>query len=82
MNLMEATRLLVLTWPEERVKESSIREYLPVRRKEPGKKVGRLGITTKNSMGATPNNQSQWVWPSVRVPKEARKEIFSLVVEE
>ena len=55
---------------------------MPVRRREPGKKVGKLGLTTKNSLGATPNDQSQWVWPSVKVPKNVRKEIFSLVVEE
>ena len=68
MNLLEATRLLVLTWPEEKIKNSVINKYLPRRRKVEGKKTGKLGITTSNSMKATPNDQTQWVWPRVEVP--------------
>ena len=58
MNLLEATRLLVLTWPKDRIESCDIREYLPVRRVEDGKKVGKLGLTTLNSLGAKPNDQS------------------------
>ena len=43
MNLLEATRLLVLMWPREKTEKSSIKRYLPVRRVEPGKRVGKLG---------------------------------------
>ena len=82
MNLLEATRLLALMWTKEKIEKSSIRRYLPVRRREPGKKVGKLGLTTENSFSAVPNNRDQWVWPSVVVPEGARKEIFACVVEE
>ena len=64
MNLLEATRLLVLTWSEEICKKIDIKEYLPIRRRIPGKKVGRLGLTTENSYKAAPNDESQWIWPS------------------
>ena len=47
MNLLEATRFLVLTWPRDRVKNSDIKGYLPVRRQVEGKKIGTLGLTTK-----------------------------------
>ena len=82
MNLLEATRMLVLTWSEEEVRKSWIKEYLPTRRKVPGKKLGKLGLTTKNSLKAAPNDRSQWVWPEKRVPKKVQKEIFALVVEQ
>ena len=75
MNLLEATRFLVLTWPKDRVKNSDIRGYLPVRRQIEGKKLGTLGLTTQNSLGATPNDQSQWTWPKVKVPSNIKKKI-------
>ena len=82
MNLLEATRFLVLTWPKDRVETSEIKRYLPVRKQVEGKKIGTLGLTTKNSLGATPNDQSQWTWPKVKVPTKIKKKIFSYVVEE
>ena len=59
INLLEATRFLVLTWSKEKVEKCDIKEYLPVRRRSPGKKVGKLGLTTENSISAIPNDQSQ-----------------------
>ena len=59
MNLLEATRLLVLMWSEEKIAKSSIQRFLPVRRREPGKKIGKLGLTTENSFSAVPNNKDQ-----------------------
>ena len=61
INLLEATRLLVLKWPEVNIGESSIRRYLPVRRREPGGRVGKLGLTTKNSFHAVLNNTKQYI---------------------
>ena len=82
INLLEATRLLVLMWPEKKIRDSSIRKYLPVRRREPGKRVGKQGLTTENSFHAVPNNRNQWIWPETKVPKDVQKEIFACVVEE
>ena len=48
----------------------------------PGKRVGKLGLTTSNSLKAVPNNRNQWVWPDKRVPEDVQKEIFALVVEQ
>ena len=55
---------------------------MPTRRKEPGKRVGRLGLTTSNSLSVVPNDRSQWVWPDIWFPPGVRKEIFASVVEQ
>ena len=82
MNLLEATRFLMLMWTKEEVEGSSIKKYLPTRRVTPGKRTGKLGLTTSNSLSAAPNDQSQWVWPKVKITDKVRREIFSLVVEQ
>ena len=69
MNLCEATKLLVLVWSKEQQKESEISKYLLVRRVIPGKRNGKLGLTTTISLGGVPNDKSQWVWPNVRISK-------------
>ena len=77
-----ASMLLVLTQSKEQVQEREVREYLPTRRKIPGKRTGRLGLTTENSVNAVPNDQTQWKWPSKKMTEGARKKIFALVVEQ
>ena len=44
INLLDATRLLMLTWTDERAKESEIRRYLPVRRRIPGRRIGTVEL--------------------------------------
>ena len=82
MNMLEATRFIVLMQTKEQVERSEVKEYLPRRRKIPGKRTGKLGLTTENSTSAVPNDQSQWVWPEKRMTEGARKKIFVLVVEQ
>ena len=48
MNMLEATRLLMLMWTKDEVNKSGLQRYLPVRRKIPGKKLRKLGLTTAN----------------------------------
>ena len=55
---------------------------MPTRRRIPGKRVGRLGLTTANSFSAAPNNQDQWVWPKVKLEERMKKLILSRVVEQ
>ena len=74
-NLLEATRFLALTMDEEEKKSCKFRSYLPWRRKVDGKRTGKLGLTTANSLAPKVNDQSQWVWPDVVVSEEAEKEI-------
>ena len=56
--------------------------YLPVRRRTPGKRIGKLGLTTENSYSAVPNDRLQWIWPKKKMTEEARKRIFSYVIEQ
>ena len=56
-------------------KSCSFRSYLPWRRKVEGKRTGKLGLTTANSLAPKVNDQSQWVWPDVVVSEEAEKAI-------
>ena len=81
MNLLEATRFLVLTMTKAEVRKSGMTKILPKRRKVPGKRIGTLGLTTENSFSPIPNNQDQWVWPSRRLTEGDRRKIFSRVVE-
>ena len=81
-NMLEATRFLMLVWTEEQARASGLDGYLPRRRVLPGRRVGKLGITTSNSLKAETNNVDQWIWPEVKVNKRIKKKIFALVVEQ
>ena len=82
MNLMEATRFLVLTMSEEKIEESGLRRILPKRRKrKDGKKTRKLGLTTANSLKPVTNEQSQWEWPRVSLTEAEKREVFARVVE-
>ena len=76
-NLLEATRFLVLTMEKEELERSPLRGYLPKRRKVEGKKTGKLGLTTANSLAPGVNDMSQWVWPDVIVESNVEKEIIA-----
>ena len=72
-NLLEATRFLVLTMDKEELEMSPLKKYLPWRRKEEGKRTGKLGLTTANSLAPAVNDQSQWEWPEVIIDKQGEK---------
>ena len=77
-NLLEATRFLVLTMDKEELEKSPLKKYLPWRMKgEEGKRTGRLGLTTANSLAPAVNDQSQWEWPEVIIDKQGEKEIIT-----
>ena len=59
-NCMEATRFLMLVWSEEERLASDLEGHLPSRRVAPGRWVGKLGLTTRNTLKAETNNQDQW----------------------
>ena len=76
-NLLEATRFLVLTMDKEELERSPLKRYLPRRRKVEGKKTGKLGLTTANSLAPAVNDMSQWEWPNVVIDSQVEKEIIS-----
>ena len=41
-----------------------------------GKRTGKLGLTTANSLAPKVNDQSQWEWPDVVVDEEAERAII------
>ena len=54
-NLLEVTRFLVLTMDEEEQKSCSSSGYLTWRREVYGKRTGKLGLTTANSLAPKVN---------------------------
>ena len=70
MNQLEATRFLMLTMNSKEIQDCGLTGVLPRRRMVPGKRTGKLGLTTENSFKPTPNDQTQWVWPSVRLDRQ------------
>ena len=61
-NLLEATRFLALTMSKKEIEKSPLKGFLPKRRKLAGKKTGKLGLTTANSLAPGVNDMTQWVW--------------------
>ena len=76
-NLLEATRFLVLTMDKEELERSPLKRYLPRRRKVEGKKTGKLGLTTANSLAPGVNDMSQWEWSNVVIDSQVEKEIIA-----
>ena len=76
-NLLEATRFLALTMDKKEVEKSPLREYIPRRRKVEGKKTGKLGLTTANSLAPGVNDMTQWVWKDVEIDSQVEKEIIA-----
>ena len=75
MNMLEATRFLVLTKTKVEIRKDGMAKLLSKRRRVPGKRVGKLGLTTENSFSSTPNDQSQWVWRSRKITKVEKKKL-------
>ena len=76
-NLLEATRFLALTMDKKEVEKSPLRKYLPRRRKVEGKKTGKLGLTTANSLAPGVNDMTQWVWKDIEMDSQVEKEIIA-----
>merc|ERR1712030_95631 len=59
------------------LERSPLKRYLPWRRKVEGKRTGKLGLTTANSLAPAVNDMSQWEWPNVVIDSQVEKEIIS-----
>ena len=57
INYLEGTRLRRLTITDRQVRKSGLRKVLPIRRRLPGKEIGKLSLTTENSLKPVVNDK-------------------------